>query len=34
MITLHGFGPMFGLADPSPFVMKVMALLKLSLIHI
>ena len=30
MITLHGFGPMFGLADPSPFVMKVMALLKIA----
>jgi glutathione S-transferase len=30
MITLHGFGPMFGLADPSPFVMKVMALLEIA----
>ena len=30
MITLHGFGPMFELADPSPFVMKIMALLEIA----
>ncbi len=30
MITLHTFGPAFGQPDPSPFVMKAMALLKLS----
>lgn len=30
MITLHGFGPSFGLPDPSPFVMKAEMLLKLS----
>jgi len=24
MITLYGFGPLFGLPDPSPFVMKTM----------
>ncbi len=30
MIKLHGFGPAFGLADPSPFSMKVMALLKIA----
>lgn len=28
MITLHTFGPRFGLPDPSPFVMKAMFLLK------
>ncbi|HET6377356.1 MAG TPA: glutathione S-transferase family protein [Methylocella sp.] len=28
IITLHTFGPYFGLPDPSPFVMKVMLLLK------
>lgn len=30
MITLHSFGPMFGLPDPSPFVTKAEALLRLS----
>jgi glutathione S-transferase len=30
MITLHTFGPAFGLPDPSPFVMKAELLLKLS----
>jgi len=30
MIVLHTFGPAFGQPDPSPFVMKAMALLKLS----
>lgn len=30
MITLHTFGPAFGLPDPSPFVTKVDLLLKLS----
>ena len=30
MITLHTFGPAFGQPDPSPFVMKAMALLNLS----
>ncbi len=30
MITLYSFGPSFGLPDPSPFVMKVMLLLKLA----
>lgn len=30
MITLHTFGPAFGQPDSSPFVMKAMALLKLS----
>jgi glutathione S-transferase len=30
MITLHAFGPMFGLPDPSPFVVKAEMLLKLS----
>jgi glutathione S-transferase len=30
MITLHTFGPAFGLPDPSPFVMKAEMLLKLS----
>lgn len=30
MITLHTFGPMLGMPDPSPFCMKAMALLKLS----
>jgi len=30
MITLHTFGPMFGLPDPSPFVTKADMLLKLS----
>jgi len=30
MITLHTFGPHFGLPDPSPFVMKAEMLLKLS----
>jgi glutathione S-transferase len=29
-ITLYGFGPMFGLPDPSPFVVKAEVLLKLS----
>lgn len=30
MITLHTFGPAFGLPDPSPFVLKAETLLKLS----
>ncbi len=30
MITLYGFGPGFGLPDPSPFVMKADILLKLA----
>lgn len=30
MITLHGFGPAFGLPDPSAFVMKVMGLLRIA----
>jgi glutathione S-transferase len=30
MITLHTFGPFFGLPDPSPFVMKAEMLLKLA----
>lgn len=30
MITLYTFGPMFGLPDPSPFVMKALVLLKMS----
>lgn len=30
MITLYGFGPAFGLPDPSPFVTKVEVLLKLA----
>jgi glutathione S-transferase len=30
MITLYGFGPAFGLPDPSPFVMKAEVLLKMS----
>lgn len=30
MITLHVFGPAFGLPDPSPFVVKTEVLLKLS----
>ena len=30
MITLYGFGPAFGLPDPSPFVMKAELLLKMS----
>jgi glutathione S-transferase len=30
MITLYGFGPAFGLPDPSPFVTKVEVLLKMS----
>ena len=30
MITLYGFGPMFGLPDPSPFVLKTMTQLKMS----
>lgn len=30
MITLYTFGPAFGLPDPSPFVMKAMALLKMA----
>jgi glutathione S-transferase len=30
MITLHAFGPAFGLPDPSPFVVKAMVLLKMS----
>ncbi len=28
MITLYGFGPAFGLPDPSPFVIKVEVLLR------
>jgi glutathione S-transferase len=30
MITLYTFGPMFGLPDPSPFVLKAMLLLKMA----
>jgi glutathione S-transferase len=30
MITLHTFGPMFGIPDPSPFVTKADVLLKMS----
>ena len=30
MITLNGFGPAFGLPDPSPFVTKVEVLLKMA----
>jgi glutathione S-transferase len=30
MITLYTFGPMFGLPDPSPFVMKAEVLLKMA----
>jgi glutathione S-transferase len=30
MLTLHTFGPMFGLPDPSPFVSKADVLLKMS----
>jgi glutathione S-transferase len=30
MIKLHGFGPAFGLPDPSPFVVKVQVLLKIA----
>jgi hypothetical protein len=30
MITLKGFGPAFGLPDPSPFVTKVEMLLKMA----
>jgi glutathione S-transferase len=30
MITLYAFGPLFSLPDPSPFVMKAEALLKMS----
>ncbi len=30
MITLYGFGPAFGLPDPSPFVTKVDVLLKMA----
>lgn len=30
MITLFGFGPMFGLPDPSPFVTKAMLLLQMA----
>ncbi len=30
MITLYGFGPMFGLPDPSPFVIKTMTQLKMA----
>jgi glutathione S-transferase len=30
MITLHGFGPVFGLPDMSPFVMKAMVHLKMA----
>lgn len=30
MITLHSFGPAFGLPDPSPFVMKAEMLLKMA----
>ncbi|HEY1638413.1 MAG TPA: glutathione S-transferase family protein [Rhizomicrobium sp.] len=30
MITLYGFGPMFGLPDPSPFVLKTEIQLKLA----
>jgi glutathione S-transferase len=30
MITLHTFGPAFGLPDPSPFVIKTETLLKMA----
>lgn len=30
MITLHTFGPLFGLPDPSPFVLKTMAQLRMA----
>ena len=30
MITLYGFGPAFGLPDPSPFVTKAETLLKMA----
>lgn len=30
MITLYGFGPAFGIPDPSPFVIKVEVLLKMA----
>ncbi len=30
MITLYGFGPAFGLPDPSPFVTKVETFLKMA----
>jgi glutathione S-transferase len=30
MITLYGFGPLFGLPDPSPFVLKTLTQLKMS----
>ena len=30
MITLYTFGPMFGLPDPSPFVMKALVMMKMS----
>ncbi len=30
MITLYGFGPAYGLSDPSPFVIKVELLLKMA----
>jgi len=30
MITLYGFGPAFGLPDPSPFVTKAEVLLKMA----
>jgi len=30
MLTLYGFGPMFGLPDPSPFVLKTLTQLKMS----
>jgi glutathione S-transferase len=30
MITLYGFGPLFGLPDPSPFVIKTMTQLKMA----
>lgn len=30
MLTLHTFGPMFGLPDPSPFVVKTMAQLRMA----
>ena len=34
MITLHSFGPFMGTPDSSPFVMKVMVLLKMAgLLH-
>jgi hypothetical protein len=30
MLTLHTFGPFMGAADPSPFVLKAMALLRMA----